>query len=89
MDFKKDKEDFKELLDNEYSWPASYTFKFIVAAAKESDVRNLFDAKAEIALKPSSGGKYTSVTISAKMDSSDEIVKIYEQAAQIEGIISL
>ncbi len=84
-----DQEKFRELLDEEYTWPAMYTFKFIVPADKEDDVRSLFPEQAEVITKPSSKGKYTSLTSQCSMNNADEIIDIYEKAAEIEGIISL
>ena len=84
-----DKDQFRELLNAEYSWPASYTFKFVVPSEKIKEVEALFGSEAEISLKESSAGKYTSVTINARMTRADEIIAVYEQAASIEGIISL
>lgn len=89
MDYKEDKEKFKELLDKEYTWPAKYTFKFIVPAGKEAEIRELFDESCDIKEKSSSGGKYTSATIYAIMANADGIIAIYERASAIEGIISL
>lgn len=89
MNTGQDKNKFKELLDTEYSWPAQYTFKFVVSSNQIESVKSLFSADAEFGLKESSAGKYTSVTINARMLNADEIIDIYEKAAAIEGIISL
>jgi putative lipoic acid-binding regulatory protein len=45
--------------------------------------------KNEMGLKASSGGKYVSTTIKSMMDSSEQIMEIYEKASKIEGIVSL
>ena len=82
-------EKFRELLDAEYSWPARYTFKFVVPSDKTKEIESLFAADAEISIKESSAGKYTSVTIHVVMPNADEIIEIYNQASAIEGIISL
>ena len=89
MDYNKDKDKFKELLNQEYSWPATYPFKFIVSAGEVQTVEELFKKGVEIKKKPSSGGKYTSITIYANMANADEIVAIYQAASTISGIISL
>lgn len=89
MNYQEDKDKFKELLNGEYHWPARYTFKFIVKAAHQKDVENLFKDNAEIVVKPSSGDKYVSVTIYSEMSSADDIVAIYDAATEIPGIISL
>jgi len=88
MDYSEE-EKFKELLNNEYDWPARYTFKFIVPSGKEQKVKELFKKEIEISEKSSSGGKYISTTIYTTMDSADDIITVYKQASEISGIISL
>jgi len=89
MDSKEKDENFKVLLNNEYRWPAKYTFKFILPAGEEKAIEYLFKEDAEINKKPSSGGKYASITIYALMQDADEILALYRSAASIPGIISL
>ena len=82
-------EKFKELLDAEYSWPAPYTFKFVVSSGQLQAVQTLFSDEAKITIKESSGGKYTSGTISVEMANAEDIIAIYKKASEIDGIISL
>jgi uncharacterized protein len=63
-------------------------FKFIVPSGKENEIGILFPFN-EILLKPSSGGKYVSTTIRVMMESSDQIIEIYEKASSIDGVIAL
>lgn len=79
---------FKEKLDIEYSWPALYMFKFIVPKGQENKVKLLFPYN-EISMKASKNGNYISITAQVMMNSSEAIVKIYEEAYKIEGVISL
>ncbi|PZX49856.1 DUF493 family protein [Algoriphagus chordae] len=89
MDKKKfDKENFKEKLEASGEFPQLYMFKFIVPNGKEKEVAALFP-KNELTTKESSGGKYVSTTIQAMMQNADQIIDLYEQAAEIEGLISL
>lgn len=83
-----DKVAFKEKLEATGQFPMLYMFKFIVPKGSEGQIGALFP-KNEISLKPSSGGKYISTTIQVMMDSSDQIIEIYERASSIEGVISL
>lgn len=83
-----DKAAFKEKLESVGQFPMLYMFKFIVPMGRENEVGALFP-KNEMSLKPSSGGKYVSTTIQVMMESSDEIIEIYEQASVIEGVIAL
>lgn len=89
MDLSEDQEKFRELLNIEYSWPAKYTFKFIVPTDKEQHVLDLFDNDVESTVKPSSGGKYSSITAYPIAPNAEMIIKIYQKASEIEGIISL
>lgn len=83
-----DKENFKEKLEASGEFPQLYMFKFIVPTGKENEVAALFP-KHEMTIKESSGGKYVSTTIQAMMKDADQIIMKYEQASQIEGLISL
>jgi putative lipoic acid-binding regulatory protein len=79
---------FKEKLESFGTFPMPYLFKFIVPFGKESERAAIFP-KDEVVLKPSSGGKYISITIHMQVDSADQVIELYEMAAQIDGVISL
>jgi putative lipoic acid-binding regulatory protein len=79
---------FKEKLESFGTFPMPYLFKFIVPFGKESEIAAIFP-KDEVVLKPSSGGKYISITIHMQVDSADQVIELYEMAAQIDGVISL
>lgn len=83
-----DKLAFKEKLEASGPFPMLYMFKFIIPAESKNQITALFP-KNEVTIKPSSGGKYISTTIQALMDSSEDIIEIYNKAATIEGVISL
>ena len=80
--------EFQQKLDDQQIFPGLYIFKFIVPSDSVKKVEELW-GKGEIVKKPSSKGKYTSVTINAQVDNSDEIVDIYARASKIEGCIAL
>lgn len=80
--------EFKKKLDDVHDFPTLYMFKFIVTEDKKGEVESLFPAN-ELHYKPSSKGKYTSVTAKVLMPSSDHVIQIYERAQKIEGIIAL
>ncbi|MBN7814267.1 DUF493 domain-containing protein [Algoriphagus pacificus] len=82
------KENFKEKLEASGQFPMLYMFKFIVPNGREGEIAAFFP-KNEIKLKPSSGGKYVSTTIQAMMETSDQIIDIYEKVSKIEGVIAL
>lgn len=83
-----DKESFREKLENSGEFPMLYMFKFIVPNGKEAEVASLFPRN-KVKTKASSNGKYVSSTIQAMMDNPDDIIRIYEQASEIEGLIAL
>ena len=83
---------FRELLEQNYTWPALYMFKFICPADNEAIARlqQLFDPEvAEISLRPSSKGNYVSFTVKELMLSVEAVLQRYEQARGIPGLISL
>ena len=81
-------QEFKEKLDSYYTWPARYTFKFIVPSGKEDEVRALFPMYLATA-RESSRGRYTSLTFDMDMSSSDAVIAVYQKAAVVEGLIAL
>jgi len=80
--------DFRQRLDQQYNWPALYMFKFIVPHGKEQGIKRLFP-KNDILEKLSTQGNYSSLTIQMMLNSSEEVIRIYNEAGQVEGVISL
>lgn len=83
-----DKKRFKDLLEEHHTWPCEYTFKFIVPKDREQELEKIL-AGHNISKKNSKKGNYLSVTSKKNMDSTLEIMEIYEKASQIKGVISL
>jgi hypothetical protein len=81
-------ESLRKKLDQYYSWPSLYTFKFIVPADKVEDVKKLFPLH-ESTEKKSNKGNYISVTFNMMMPGSDAVIAVYEQVSVIEGILAL
>jgi uncharacterized protein len=81
-------DNFKIQLDQFYAWPALYTFKFIVPAGKEQELKELFHNHTTTE-RPSKKGNYTSVTIDVMAPSSEVVVEFYKAATKIEGIVAL
>ena len=79
---------FSQKLDQQYNWPALYMFKFIVPRGKEQGIKRLFP-KNDILEKLSTKGNYSSLTIQMMLNSSEEVIRIYTEAGQVEGVISL
>ena len=84
MDFTK----LKNLLDEQVSWPDQYQFKFVVKSHKKQQVLELLDEHT-ISEKLSRNGKYTSITSKKLLNSSDEVIQVYEKMSRIEGVITL
>ena len=79
---------FKLLLDENYTWPCSYSMKVIVKASQVNEViAHLHDH--EISHKPSKKGNYISITGCKSYHSSDEVLETYQKVSTIEGVISL
>jgi len=91
-----DKDEFysklKIQLDDTTDFPADYLYKFIVPASDNqvAEVECIFNnTGAVINTKNSKTGKYVSVSIILKLNSSDEIITYYRKVEKIKGIISL
>lgn len=79
---------FKEKLDNQHDWPTTYMFKFVVPAARVSEVKTAFSEET-LQTKQSKQGNYVAFTMNKMIYSSDEVVEIYQEARKIEGLIAL
>ena len=79
---------FSEKLDEFYAWPVLYTFKFVVKAGKDEELRKLFPTHTNTS-RQSTKGNYTSVTFQMMMPSAQAVIDVYKKAATIEGIIAL
>ena len=91
-----DKDDFYSKLqiqlDDTTDFPVDYLYKFIVPASNNqvAEVESIFNnTGAVINTKNSKTGKYVSVSIILKLNSSDEIIAYYRKVEKIKGIISL
>lgn len=81
-------DNFRVKLEEHYSWPSLYMFKFIVPKGKEADLKNLFPNHTFIE-KNSTQGNYVSLTMQIMASSSDSVIEIYQKAASVEGLIAL
>ncbi|MBC7715017.1 MAG: DUF493 family protein [Rhizobacter sp.] len=78
----------KLVLDETVKFPSEYLFKFIVPLSEIHQILFIMQGM-EIEQKASSNGKYISVSGKIMMQKSEDIIKVYEQASVIKGIISL
>lgn len=79
---------FQALLDQQMEWPGEYLFKFIAPTTSLNDLKAVFEGH-PVKVRSSSRGNYISVTARMRLDSSDEVIAIYNAAAEIDGVISL
>ncbi len=84
----KDLKDYQEVLDKLHTFPGVYLFKFIAPTHQLGNLKALFPEQ-KITVRPSKKGNYFGVTIKMVLGSSEEVIRYYEQAAQLEGIITL
>lgn len=82
----------KNQLDETTKFPSDYLYKFIVPSSGDQtvEIESIFDnTGAIINTKKSKTGKYTSVSIVLKVSNSDEVIRFYKKAENVEGVISL
>ena len=81
-------ENFKELLDQKYNWPAVYLFKFIIPFPANTVIEERLKDY-DLRKKFSKNGKYISISFSHECRSSDEVLDIYKKLEDIKGLIAL
>jgi uncharacterized protein len=79
---------FRELLDEQTTWPSEYMFKFIAPQDKLEDLKKVL-AGHPVSIRESSKGNYISVTATIEVYSSEHVVAVYSAVAEIEGVILL
>jgi hypothetical protein len=84
-------ENAKSILWAQQKWPGIYFFKFIVPndKVKLELVRKLFQFEENITYRTSKDIKFISLSCKQEMKNPDEVLAIYQKAAEIEGVISL
>jgi putative lipoic acid-binding regulatory protein len=88
---------FRELLEEETEWPTTYTFKFIGPEDDLDELKGIFEGhsagggggESDLEVRSSSKGNYVSVTARLKMNSSDEVLAVYERAYEVDDVIAL
>jgi len=70
------------------TWPGPYLFKFIAPQEKLAELEALFEGE-DYQLRPSSKGRYVSLSCQRVMDSSDAVIEVYQKASAIEGVMAL
>lgn len=83
-----DIEAFKEKLETEHKFPGKYYFKFIVPINKENEVMEILP-QGELSKRLSKNNNYVSISLKAMLESSADVIGVYEKAYAIDGIIAL
>ena len=86
------KSGFKKLLEENYSWPCLYMFKFICPAKNENiaHLESLFNSESsEVIIRQSSKGNFVSITAKEIMLSPENVLNRYKEVEQIPGLLSL
>ena len=78
----------RKQLETEFEFPLKYMFKFIVPHGKVEEVKPLFETGV-VRERPSSTGKYKSITITMIVLSPDDVIDKYKSVLHIEGIVAL
>ena len=84
-------DELRKKLETQLTFPSIYMFKFILKSdnRKMALIENIFEEDADIIQNQSEKGNFTSITVKQIVMSVDEIIDVYERAAQIEGVMSL
>ncbi len=75
-------------LDEFYTWPTPYMFKFIAPMARIDELTDLFKGK-PYRTRYSRTAKYVSITAEWEVESSEEVISFYREAKKIKGVIAL
>ena len=75
-------------LDEFYTWPSPYMFKFIAPMARVDELAELFKGK-PFTTRFSRTAKYVSITAEWELTSSEEVISFYREAKKIKGVIAL
>lgn len=83
---------FKTSLEEAHTFPTEYIFKYVVPSDHNTVAQvNAVFSKANpiVSTRDSKTGKYVSITIKAQVNSADDVIVYYKEAAKIKGIVSL
>ncbi len=83
-----DREAFRKKIEVEHKFPGNYIFKFIVPSGKKEEIVALLP-KGKISFRNSSGEKYISVTLDARLGHAREVIEVYEEVYKVEGVVAL
>lgn len=84
-------DNLRKKLEEDKEWPRVYFFKFIIPTdnQKLAQLQALFGDEANVQIKQSHKGNYTSVSAKELMLNAENIINRYKRAAEIEGVMAL
>lgn len=83
---------FKKRLEDSDTLPGNYTYKFIIKKDEKllAQIQQVFDREnAQIQMKDSKNGNYTSVSITLFLLDADSVISFYEKIAAIDSGIMM
>lgn len=83
---------FKKKLEKSHSFPEDYIYKFFIPndAEKLAELYRVFDGtKNTISTRESKNGKYIGITIEVFVLDAAHVIRLYQEAEKIEGIVSI
>jgi len=75
-------------LDEFYTFPCPYVFKFIAPMARIDELTALFQGR-PFTTRYSKNARYVSFTAEWEVGSSEEVISFYREAGKIKGVIAL
>ena len=75
-------------LDEFYTFPCPYVFKFIAPMARIDELTALFEGR-PFTTRVSRNARYVSFTAEWEVGSSEEVISFYREAEKIKGVIAL
>lgn len=78
------------LLDDQYTWPDYYLFKFIVPVDSLDLLKDvLIPLNSTVETKLSKKGNYVSVSVRPLIKKTDDVIEVYQNVKQVKGIVVL
>jgi putative lipoic acid-binding regulatory protein len=75
-------------LEETLEWPHEYVFKFIVKVESGDVLRDMFSGD-DVRERYSRRGRYVSLTVIKTLNSSEQVIAVYEKVRTVPGVIML
>jgi putative lipoic acid-binding regulatory protein len=82
------------LLESQHSFPGSYTFRVVVRPAHRTEVVTALAAVEATAVEsvdeqPSRKGTYLSVRVTARVDSAEAVLEVYDVLQRLDSVLAV